>query len=226
MCRAGPCSHSKRACRVRGANWPSHGAPRPNWLGGDIPDLPRYSSRATQVSIGKRTTILGVSPVARSPLFFGGHKLTPFPVVRRRGLANKAHAWPVVLLRPPQRTPSMRSNSGAPGSLSVTTVLLRCRFRSRNGFNETARVQVGWVVHHVSGEPFLNDIAVMHYVNAVNDLTNDRQVMRARPVCKLIFDAAGSVCANVSGIGALLPAQMELRASRSSQKSRRRSATF
>ena len=36
------------------------------------------------------------------------------------------------------------------------------------------------------GEPFLNDIAVMHYVNAVNDLTNDRQVMRARPVCKLI----------------------------------------
>jgi transposase len=35
-------------------------------------------------------------------------------------------------------------------------------------------------------------------------------------------DAAVSVCANVSGIGASLPAQMELRASRSSQNSRRR----
>jgi hypothetical protein len=40
------------------------------------------------------------------------------------------------------------------------------------------------------------------------------------------FDAAVSVCANVSGIGALLPAQMELRASRSSQNSRRLGAIF
>jgi transposase len=48
----------------------------------------------------------------------------------------------------------------------------------------------------------------------------------ARPVCKLIFDAAVSVCANVSGIGALLPAQMELRATRSSQNSRRLGAIF
>jgi transposase len=39
-------------------------------------------------------------------------------------------------------------------------------------------------------------------------------------------DAAVSVCANVSGIGASLPAQMELRASRSSQNSRRHGAIF
>ena len=40
------------------------------------------------------------------------------------------------------------------------------------------------------------------------------------------FDPAVSVCANVSGIGALLPAQMELRATRSSQNSRRHGAIF
>jgi hypothetical protein len=40
------------------------------------------------------------------------------------------------------------------------------------------------------------------------------------------LDPAVSVCANVSGIGALLPAQMEFRATRSSQDSRRQSAIF